>query len=131
MDKAIQKHVKKIVEKAKNDPEILALFLYGSIAREEDHEQSDVDLCLVLTPASYTPQELSNKKLAYLKIFDLDIQVFQQLPIYIKTRVIKDGKVLHCKDDAALYELSFSVIREFSDFEHIYRDYLAEIENAG
>jgi len=127
MNRANKNHVKRIVEKVAKDPEILALFLYGSCARKEEYSQSDVDLCLVLTPAFYEPKALSEIKIEYLKSFNLDIQVFQQLPIYIKKRVIKEGKVLHCKDDDALYDLCFAVIREFSDFEHIYRDYLAEV----
>ena len=44
-------------------------------------------------------------------------------------RVIKDGKVLHCKDDDALYDIAFTVIQEFADFEPIYRDYLKEVES--
>lgn len=131
MNKANQNHLKKIVEKVADDHAILALFLYGSSAREEECEQSDVDLCLVLMPAPYTPKELSQKKLAYLKLYDLDIQVFQQLPIYIKNRIIKEGTVLHCKNDDALYDLCFAVIREFADFEHIYRHYLAEVADVG
>ena len=120
-------HLKRIVEDVAKDAEILALFLYGSNARAEACEQSDIDLCLVLMPTRYTSKELSQKKLTYLKSFELDIQIFQQLPIYIKKRVIKEGKVLYCKDDDALYDLCFTVIRDFADFEHIYRHYLAEV----
>lgn len=131
MNRTNKGHLKKIVEKVEQDPEVLAVFLYGSIARKEESPQSDVDLCLVLKPRSYTPKELSQKKLDYLKSAYLDIQVFQQLPIYIKRRIIKEGKVLHCNNDDALYDLCFAVIREFSDFEHIYRDYLAEVAHVG
>jgi predicted nucleotidyltransferase len=127
MNSTHKHHLKRIVEDVAKDVEILALFLYGSSARKEACIQSYVDLCLVLMPASYTPNELSQKKLTYLKSFELDIQIFQQLPIYIKKRVIKEGKVLYCKDEDALYDLCFAVIREFSDFEHIYRHYLTEV----
>jgi hypothetical protein len=37
---------------------------------------------------------------------------------------------LSCDEDS-LYELAFTVIREYSDFEHVYRDYLKEVANAG
>ena len=120
----------KIIEEVKTDEEVLALFLFGSTARNENVEKSDIDICLVLTPRSYTPRELSQKKLSYLKRFNLDIQVFQQLPIYIKTRVLKEGKVLHCKDEDSLYDIAFTVIQEFADFEPIYRDYLKEVGDA-
>ena len=131
MNKRSLNQVSTITEQVKNDPDILALFLYGSTARAEQNRQSDVDICLVLMPGSYTPLSLSHKKLSYLKSFDLDIQVFQQLPLYIKSTILKEGRLLHCKDEDALYDLSFQVIREFSDFEHIYRDYLKEVSDAG
>ena len=124
-------HTNKIIEAAKKDVDILALFLFGSTAREDTHKDSDVDICLVLIPRFYTPKELSQKKLEYLKSFNLDIQVFQQLPIYIKKRVLKEGEILYCKDEDKLYEVAFTVIREFSDFEHIYREYLNEVTHAG
>jgi predicted nucleotidyltransferase len=129
MDTSGKKHLTKITEEVKNDREILALILFGSTARKDNYKESDVDICLVLMPQSYTTIELSQKKMVYLKSFNLDIHIFQQLPLYIKRRVLKEGKVLHCKDDDALYDLSFTVIREFADFEHIYRDYLIEVEN--
>jgi len=62
MNRDKKHHLERIVEKIAKDPEILALFLYGSSARKEDCEQSDVDLCLVLMPASYAPKALSEKK---------------------------------------------------------------------
>ena len=116
-----------IIRDIKKDKQILAVFLFGSTAREENHKKSDIDVCLVLKAGRYTIKELSRKKLEYLKSYDFDIQVFQQLPIYIKKRIIKEGKVLFCRDEAALYEIAFSVIREFADFEYIYRDYLKEV----
>jgi len=77
----------------------------------------------------YNPAELSQKKLEYLKLFDMDIQVFQQLPLYNRTRIIKEGKILFCANEDELYEIVFSTIREFGDFEHIYRHYLREVAN--
>lgn len=121
----------RMVKKAKGDKQILALLLFGSQARDDNIKASDIDICLVLMPGSYTSLNLSQKRLAYLKSFDLDIQVFQQLPLYIKVRVLKEGRVLFCRDEDKLYNISFSTIREFADFEHIYREHLEEIARAG
>ncbi|MCK4649487.1 nucleotidyltransferase domain-containing protein [bacterium] len=121
----------RMVKKAKEDKQILALLLFGSRAREDSIKASDIDICLVLMPGSYTPLNLSQKRLTYLKSFDLDIQIFQQLPLYIKVRVLKEGRVLFCRDEDNLYNISFSTIQEFSDFEHIYREYLKEVAHAG
>jgi len=59
----------------------------------------------------------------------MDIQVFQQLPFYIRTRIIKEGKILFCANEDELCKIVFSTIREFGDFEHIYSHYLKEVAN--
>ncbi len=92
----------RIVEAVKEDEQILAVILYGSTARAEGSTTSDLDVCLVLEPNGYTPLGLSEKKLEYLAAFDVDIQVFQQMPIYLKQRVLRDGIVLFCRDQDTL-----------------------------
>jgi uncharacterized protein len=131
MSDVIQEMLNRIVEKAKRDEQVLATLLFGGVARGEESATSDLDVCLVLEPKGYTPLGLSEKKLEYLAAFDADIQVFQQLPIYMKQRVLHDGKVLFCRDEDTLYQIAFDVIREYSDFEHIYREYLVEVANVG
>ncbi|MCD6540704.1 nucleotidyltransferase domain-containing protein [Candidatus Bipolaricaulota bacterium] len=116
-----------LLARAEQDPEVLAVIRFGSRARGEDIPDSDIDICLVLEPRSYSDLELSKKKLDYLAEFDLDIHIYQQLPLYIRHRVLKEGKVLFCRDEDVLYDLAFRTIREYEDFKHIYREYLEEI----
>ena len=116
-----------LLARAEQDPEVLAVILFGSRARGEDIPDSDIDICLVLEPRSYSDLELSKRKLDYLAEFDLDIHIYQQLPLYIRHRVLKEGKILFCRDEDALYDLAFRTIREHEDFKHIYREYLEEI----
>jgi len=118
------------IKTVQQDADILAIFLFGSTARDENHKQSDIDICLMMRQGSYLPLEFSRKKLEYTKLFDLDVQIFQQLPLYIKIRVIREGKNLFCANDDELYRIVFRTITEFEDFKHIYRDYLKEVENA-
>lgn len=119
----------KLIDKARQDKGILAVFLFGSLARSVDYKGSDIDICLVLEPDSYTSIELSQKKLEYLDSFDMDVQIFQQLPLYIRIRIVKEGKTLFCRDEHKLYQIAFRTIQEFADFEHIYRDYLKEVQS--
>jgi len=74
---------------------------------------------------------LSRKKLAYVQYGDLDVQVFQQLPLYIRRRVLKEGKGLFVRDMDALYQLAFRTAQAFEDFKPIYYTYLAEVARAG
>ncbi len=123
------KKINKILKIARQDDEILAVFLFGSAARQEEHETSDIDICLILKPGRYSSLNLSEKRFAYLKVFDLDVQIFQQLPLYIRMRVIKDGKKLFCANEDELYQSVFNTITEFEDYRDIYHDYLMEVEN--
>ena len=122
-----KKIVGKLVEKAKNDRKILAVFLFGSFLRDKHPE--DIDICLVLRK-NVKKSEFSKIKLKYLSDFpDLDISIFQQLPIYIRKRVIKEGKILLMKDFDELYDIVIDTIKEFDDFKKIYKMYLEGVMN--
>lgn len=117
--------LKQLLAKAQDDASVLAVLLFGSAARGEGGPASDVDVCLILRPEASV--EISKKRLEYLAQFDCDIQIFQQLPLYVRRRVLKEGRVLLSKDEDALYELAFRTARAFEDFKHIYRDYLEAV----
>ena len=126
--KPFDKTCSKIIERARADKDVLAVMVYGSRARGEGTPASDIDICLVLHSADYGRLELSQKKLEYLKSFDIDLQVYQQLPIYIKRRVLREGEILYCRNEDKLYEVAYRTAQEFEDFKHIYYNYLEEIE---
>ena len=120
----------KLIGKVRHDPEVLAVIVFGSRARGDGREDSDLAVCLVLQPKDYSELELTHKRLEYLGLFgspDLDIQVYQQLPLYIRRRVLKEGEILLCRDQERLYELAFRTVQEFKDFKHIYEGYLEEV----
>jgi predicted nucleotidyltransferase len=114
---------------AESDMKILAVILFGSAARGESTAGSDTDVCIVLDKQSRF-EAFSAKRLQYLAAADLDIVIFQQLPLYIKQRVIKEGKVLYCRDEDSLYEIACKMVQEFEDFRHIYSGYLAGVADA-
>jgi hypothetical protein len=127
MDRAVDR----VIEKASADSDVLAVLLFGSRARGDSVPGSDADICLVLTNAGKERLEISQKKLEYLGLGDLDVQVFQQLPLYVRRRVLAEGRILHVKDIDGLYDLAFRTIREFEDFRHEYAEYLRVIARAG
>lgn len=112
-----------LIEMADADKDILAAILFGSSARGEVYR--DIDICLVTDPKRHV--NLARKDLAYLARFDFDIHTFEELPICIKMRVLKEGKCLLSKDDDALYDLAHKTVQEFEDFKLRYEDYLEAI----
>ena len=71
----------------------------------------------------------STKRLDYLAEVDLDVQVFQDLPLYIRPRVLAEGRVLYCRDEDRLYDVAFATMRAFGRFKRTYRAYLDEVEH--
>ncbi|TRZ54960.1 nucleotidyltransferase domain-containing protein [archaeon] len=117
-----------IINKAGKDENILAVIVFGSFARKEKY--SDIDICLVLK-RKMEPLKMSKIKLGYMKDFpSFDIQIFQQLPLYIRIRILKEGKILFCSNMDMLYDMAFSTIKEFGDYKHIYNSYLEGVMHA-
>jgi uncharacterized protein len=117
----------RLLERARRDPDVLAVILFGSRARGEASPSSDLDVCLVLAGAPPPALAASHKRLEYLGDADLDVAIFQQLPLYIRSRVLKEGTVLFVRDEEALYELATRTARAFDDFRHVYREYLDQV----
>jgi predicted nucleotidyltransferase len=120
-----------ILNKARKDADVVAVFLFGSRARGESVPGSDIDVCLVLRPGNYSPIILHKKRLSYLKEGDADVYIFSQLPLYIRRRVLKEGKILLCQDEDLLYEIAFRTAQAFEDFRHLYYGYLEELAHVG
>ena len=116
-----------MLEKARIDPEILAVMVFGSAARGEETGKSDLDLCLVLTPSRHDPAALAEKRLEYLQTGDLDVSILQALPLYIRRRVLKEGRVEYVRDEDALYEVAYRSAQAYEDFKHLYQDYLDQV----
>lgn len=115
-----QRWLAELLETAAGDDDVMAVILYGSSARGE--RARDVDICLVLYPGKTA--DAFEKRVEYSRHEKLDVQVFQQLPLYIRRRVLKEGQVLLCKDEDLLYDIAFDVIRAFEYYRPRYEEYL-------
>jgi len=127
MNKEINKEIKKLIEKAKNDKKVLAVALFGSSLNGKGR---DIDICIFLDK-KYSNLEMSKKRMRLLSKCpsNFDIQIFQQLPVYIRKRILKEAKILFCKNLPLLYEIYFQTIKEFNFFEKLYNMYLEKVQN--
>ena len=101
------------MKKIKADKDIIAVLLFGSLARNEPNR--DIDICIILD-RKYSNLEMSKKRLSFVSLVNnkFDIQIFQQLPLYIRKRILKEGKILLCKNEDVLYNIAFSTIKEYN-----------------
>jgi uncharacterized protein len=124
----MEKFMKNIVNKVKKDERILAVALFGSYARREKYR--DIDIALILNE-NLTKKEMSKIKLDYLSETSskIDLKIFQQLPIYIRSRILKEGKIVFCKNNDLLYEIALRNLKEFEFYKKIYEMYLENVKN--
>lgn len=117
-----------LLEKARHDPRVAAVLLFGSRARG-DPSARDTDVALVLRAGAV--RDAFGVRLAYASEAReprLDVQVFQALPLYVRMRVLRDAHALLVNDQDALYAAALAAAREWEDFRPFYEAYL---EGAG
>jgi predicted nucleotidyltransferase len=117
----------RLVARAERDPDVLAVMLFGSRARGDASPRSDFDVCLVLRPEPGLRRVGAEKRLEYLAEADVDLGVFQELPLAIRSRVLKEGEVLFVRDEDALYDVAIGTVKAWEDFRHIHRQYLDQV----
>ena len=124
MEEPLPPAVAKLIARAERDTDVLAVMLFGSRARGEAGPESDFDVCLVLANGPATDADRTRKRLDYLAEADLDLAIFQQLPLYVRSRVLKEGRVLFVRDEDWLYDVAIRTVKAWEDFRHIHRMYL-------
>ena len=123
----MDKNILEVIKQAKTDGKITAVALFGSSLKGKGR---DIDICIFMDK-KYSNLEMSKKQLDFMKNAksNFDIQIFQQLPIYIRMRILKEGRILLDKNPEFLYNLAFDTIKEFEFFRKSYEIYLEEVKN--
>ncbi|MFA6461589.1 MAG: nucleotidyltransferase domain-containing protein [Candidatus Woesearchaeota archaeon] len=100
------------------------VILFGSVSKGTSNPLSDIDLCVSLDlPAK--ERFKARIRLSGLAPEKYDIQIFEDLPLYIQKSVIS-GKVLYCKKQEKLIEKAIQVINDYDNFKKTYDFYLAK-----
>jgi predicted nucleotidyltransferase len=113
--------LERLIMRAREDPDVLAVLLFGSRARATATPVSDYDVCLVLAAPRASPVDASEKRLQYLALGELAVVVFQRLPLYMRSRVLQEGRVLFTRDEGVLYDVALRTAKAFEGFRHIHR----------
>lgn len=109
------------------DGDVVAAYLFGSVARGRDHRDSDVDVALLL--AKDPPRTLDGLKLAVAarlgERLGLPVQVvvLNRAPPDLVHRVLRDGKLLVDKDPGRRIRFEVRSRNEYFDLEPMRRLY--------
>lgn len=112
----------KIIKIAKKHNFIQAVYLFGSRARGEEQENSDIDIAVLL---ENDHQEKSGEikiklyeELIKKGLDNIDLVILNQASALLKYEVVKENYLLYKKDnfDAASYQSL--AIRKYLDFEY-------------
>ncbi|MBN1455421.1 MAG: nucleotidyltransferase domain-containing protein [Methanomicrobia archaeon] len=101
------------------------IFLYGSAAEGRLRPDSDIDLCFYYDGSAEEAARFRFTVLSELAGDRYDVQIFQQLPLYVRMEVLK-GKLIYCTDIRFVYDVAGETIKDFESFKHRFYDYIGE-----
>lgn len=97
---------------------VLAIILFGSVARRKAGKISDIDLCIVTPPGI---SESERRDLLSYGSRRIDLSLFRDLPLTIRFRVIREGMLVCCRDPLTLHRIIVHTTREYLDSASLVR----------
>lgn len=117
--------IKMFIKKLKEMPDfdrVKFVFLFGSQTEGKANKMSDYDFAVYYEGDSKERFKFRIKLGAKLPD-KFDLQVFQDLPLYVQMSVLK-GKLIYSKEEGFVYNTAYETIQKFGDFKKYYEDYL-------
>lgn len=96
----------------------MGAMLWGSHASGTSHARSDVDVCLVVGREHDAEEAFAAALNVAGRHRDLDLKLFEDLPLYLQGAVIDADRVLFAEDEVALYEYLRPFRRRWDDEKH-------------
>ncbi len=115
MDKADKSVIDKLVYSAKKTKGVVAVLLFGSYAKKKQTPLSDIDICIV----DYKISKEDKINLYTKSNEKVQVSFFSDLPIAVRFRVLKEGKILFLSDKNLFYSIRADTFTEFMDYRHV------------
>ncbi len=112
----MNKEIKLVVDEIKNIKGVEGIYLFGSYARKKTKPFSDIDICVI------TDKDIQKKRreeILSCSSRKIDISIFSDLPLNIRFRIFKEGKVLYQKDELFLHRTRSNTLKSYLDFKPI------------
>ncbi len=110
------REIKQRVKKIFTLEGVHSVLIFGSLAKGEISDRSDIDICVV-APEAKNREQLLNK-IAGMLPKNYDVCLFELLPLYMKIEIINNHIILYTKDKLELYEYFYYYRKLWKDQEH-------------
>ena len=120
-------------------PDVVAVYLFGSHAEGRAHPDSDVDLAVQLRASD--DAEVFDRRLRLMDEFDafvegdVDVVVVNTAPPLLQHQVLKRGRLIYERDRAARVEFAVRAMQRYADLKPMYayftKSVLEEIKEGG
>lgn len=110
-----------LIEIFKKQPEVNALYLFGSYARDNLKPLSDIDIAAFLkkgvSKADYWDLRLEfmNKAAAILGTDEIDFVILNEAPFELGYNILKEGKILFCRNEKERRKFQEKVVLDYLD----------------
>jgi len=121
MKEKINLFLKKI-RKMPNFNKVRFIFLFGSYSNNQQNKISDIDFAVFYNGNNIERFKFRKKLLGNLPN-KFDVQIFQDLPLFVRINVLK-GKLIYFKDETFVYDKAYETIKKFEDLKKYYEDYI-------
>ncbi len=126
-----EQRLEQLKEKAKQgfskDPTVIVAYVFGSVARREVSQRSDMDLAVYLAPSLDNDQRLQ-KRLDLIGQLQgpwrsspfVDLVVLNDAPLFLKFNVIREGEILVCQNEWTRIHFEARVMSQFYDEQYYF-----------
>jgi len=110
-------------------PEIILVYIFGSIAQGRSNKLSDIDIAILINK-----KMIQEKKYRYgykaaiitdliqlLKTNEVDLVILNEANPFLRHRVLYHGKLIHSKDEVIRINFQVDTIRKYNDVKYIYK----------
>lgn len=112
---------------------ILFAYLYGSVALEQTHPFSDLDIAIYIAPGLSVKNSLSLEMSLSLEIDKrlvngppCDARIMNYLPLTVVGQIVTDGILVYCRDDNARIDYETTIRSAYFDFLPVIRNFQKE-----